>query len=146
MKDNNNNKYTNHNFNTNTSSYSDVFRWLFFDVHVYQILCVHSKTSSKCLQRNEPNIWLAVSSVPYYSVDIGFTVAFSGILGFFVFHTDFWYDVIRIINIFWRTILIQLPSLNIVVWNSIAKKRNNYSHFFPFIFCHFLWNSRGDTK
>lgn len=29
----------------------------------------------------------------------------------------FWYDVIRIINVFRRTILIQLLSLNIVVWH-----------------------------
>lgn len=32
----------------------------------------------------------------------------------------FWYDVIRIINIFRRTILIQLLSFNIVVWHIIS--------------------------
>lgn len=48
----------------------------------------YSQTCSNAPKRDVPETYGAVRSA-YQSFHIGFTVAFSGILGFFVFLTDF---------------------------------------------------------
>lgn len=141
-----------HIFNTNTHAWfsdSITLHWSFCGVHDFWWHCMakHIHTQQNQPKRNliqsngvvlfvgeftEKLFIYLITQTPF---DIGFTVRlfFSALL-ICIFWTYFfsllWYFVISFIKIFWRIILIQLPSFNIVAWHSLTPRTKNQKHSF----------------